>query len=190
MKDDIIAESAVAPGCALHGSIEVLDSSNLKSVSAHVKNQIDELGRESAEAQDLTAPITSTEKLASREGDRLYALLMQKDSSTNGVESQWVAGYLKVGRRHLFLFPPSGKGRVDERDVLCVLDFVVTLHHRRQGCGRALFDAAISAEEDIVPARLAYDRPSAQMVHFLERQYDLSDLEMQPNRFAIHTSFW
>lgn len=62
-QNSILAFSREQHKRAVYINIEVFDSSNILRAPFHIRDQIDELGRESADAQGLKVPITSAEKL-------------------------------------------------------------------------------------------------------------------------------
>ncbi|KAJ8367676.1 hypothetical protein AAFF_G00313760 [Aldrovandia affinis] len=97
-----------------------------------ISTVIDELGKASAKAQQLAAPITSTAKLQSNT-HHLYLLKEGERNSGRGV----AVGFLKVGYKKLFLLDQQGAHV--ETEPLCVLDFFVTENLQRHGHGLELF---------------------------------------------------
>ncbi|KAI4890551.1 hypothetical protein NFI96_019246 [Prochilodus magdalenae] len=126
---------------------------------------IDELGKASAKAQQLPAPITSAAKLQS---NRHYLYLL-KDGERNGGRGVAV-GYLKVGYKKLFLL--DQRGAHVETEPLCVLDFYVTENLQRHGYGLELFRFMLEHKK-VEPEQMAYDRPSPKFLAFLEKHFEL-----------------
>ncbi|XP_036809472.1 uncharacterized protein atat1 isoform X5 [Oncorhynchus mykiss] len=128
---------------------------------------IDELGRASAKAQYLTAPITSASKLQTNK----HHLYLLKDRESNGGRGLAV-GFLKVGCKKLFLL--DQRGAHVETEPLCVLDFFVTEHLQRHGYGLELFSFMLQHKK-VEPVMMAYDRPSPKFLSFLEKHYCLKN---------------
>ena len=55
-----------------------------------------------------------------------------------------------------------------------MLDFYVHESCQRQGIGKALFERML-AKENAEPRKLAYDRPSAKLISFLAKHYNLKN---------------
>merc|ERR1719188_1035940 len=100
-------------------------------------------------------------------------------------------GFLKVGPKRLFVAAPPGhqrafadvQGAFREIEPLCALDFYIHERCQRSGYGRRLFDAML-AREQIVPAKLGYDRPSPKYLSFLAKHYQLTKYKPQSNNFV------
>jgi GNAT superfamily N-acetyltransferase len=78
-------------------------------------------------------------------------------------------GVLKTGDKNLFIARGTAQTEMTPR---CVLDFYVHESAQRLGIGSTLFDYFLS-EENKVPARLAYDRPSDKFLHFLAKKFEV-----------------
>ncbi|XP_036827571.1 alpha-tubulin N-acetyltransferase 1 isoform X5 [Oncorhynchus mykiss] len=104
---------------------------------------IDELGRASAKAQYLTAPITSASKLQTNK----HHLYLLKDGESNGGRGLAV-GFLKVGYKKLFLLDQQGAHV--ETEPLCVLDFFVKENLQRHGYGLELFSFMLQVNNFVV----------------------------------------
>ncbi|XP_064838963.1 alpha-tubulin N-acetyltransferase 1-like [Oncorhynchus masou masou] len=143
---------------------------------------IDELGRSSAKAQYLTAPITSASKLQTNK----HHLYLLKDRESNGGRGLAV-GFLKVGCKKLFLL--DQRGAHVETEPLCVLDFFVTQHLQRHGYGLELFSFMLQHKK-LEPVRMAYDRPSPKFLSFLEKHYGLKNGVPQVNNFVVFDGFF
>ncbi|XP_029588678.1 uncharacterized protein LOC115174126 isoform X3 [Salmo trutta] len=128
---------------------------------------INELGRASAKAQCLTAPITSASKLQTNK----HHLYLLKDRESNGGMGLAV-GFLKVGYKKLFLL--DQRGAHVETEPLCVLDFFVTEQLQRHGYGLELFNFMLQHKK-VEPVLMAYDRPSPKFLSFLEKHYCLKN---------------
>ena len=136
-----------------------------------ILQDIDNLGKLSAIAQNLKVPITSRDKLTS---EHHIVLAM---------ENGHLKGYLKYGSKKLYFYRKNGSV-VCKESVMCVLDFYVVSESQRQGIGHKLFESFLSMVK-IDPALCAYDRPSPKLYGFLAKYYSLKALDLQPNNYAI-----
>ncbi|XP_076013188.1 alpha-tubulin N-acetyltransferase 1 [Genypterus blacodes] len=143
---------------------------------------IDELGRSSAKAQQLMAPITSASKLQSN----THQLYLLKDGERNGGRGV-VVGFLKVGYKKLFLL--NQQGQHIEAEPLCVLDFYITENLQRHGYGQELFGLMLQ-HKNVEAALMAYDRPSPKFLSFLARHYCLTQSVPQVNNFVVFEGFF
>ncbi|XP_029590340.1 alpha-tubulin N-acetyltransferase 1 isoform X1 [Salmo trutta] len=143
---------------------------------------IDELGRASAKAQYLTAPITSASKLQTNK----HHLYLLKDGESNGGRGLAV-GFLKVGYKKLFLLDQQGAHV--ETEPLCVLDFFVKENLQRHGYGLELFSFMLQHKK-VEPVLMAYDRPSSKFLSFLEKHYCLKNSVPQVNNFVVFDGFF
>uniref|UniRef100_A0A4W4GLA7 Alpha-tubulin N-acetyltransferase 1 n=1 Tax=Electrophorus electricus TaxID=8005 RepID=A0A4W4GLA7_ELEEL len=143
---------------------------------------IDELGKASAKAQQLPAPITSASKLQSNR----HHLYLLKDGERNGGRGVAV-GYLKVGYKKLFLLDQQGAHV--ETEPQCVLDFYVTESMQRHGYGLELFHFMLEHKK-VKPEQMAYDRPSSKFLAFLEKHFGLKHSVPQVNNFVVFDGFF
>ncbi|XP_056154863.1 alpha-tubulin N-acetyltransferase 1 [Lampris incognitus] len=143
---------------------------------------IDELGRASAKAQQLTAPITSASKLQSNR----HHLFLLKDGERNGGRGV-VLGFLKVGYKKLFLL--DQRGAHIEAEPLCVLDFYITEKLQRHGYGLQLFHFMLQ-HKHMDPTLMAYDRPSPKFLSFLAKRFGLTESVPQVNNFVVFDGFF
>ncbi|XP_062342983.1 alpha-tubulin N-acetyltransferase 1 isoform X2 [Osmerus eperlanus] len=143
---------------------------------------IDELGRASAKAQQLTAPITSASKLQSNR----HHLYLLKEGESNGGKGVAV-GFLKVGCKKLFLL--DQRGAHVEAEPLCVLDFFVKENLQRHGYGLELFEFMLQHKR-VEPVTMAYDRPSPKFLSFLEKHFCLKEGVPQVNNFVVFDGFF
>ncbi|XP_046875083.1 alpha-tubulin N-acetyltransferase 1 isoform X2 [Hypomesus transpacificus] len=143
---------------------------------------IDELGRASAKAQQLTAPITSASKLQSNR----HHLYLLKEGEANGGKGMAV-GFLKVGCKKLFLL--DQRGAHVEAEPLCVLDFFVKENLQRHGYGLELFEFMLQHKR-VEPLTMAYDRPSPKFLSFLEKHFCLKEGVPQVNNFVVFDGFF
>ncbi|KAA0710632.1 Alpha-tubulin N-acetyltransferase 1 [Triplophysa tibetana] len=143
---------------------------------------IDELGKASAKAQQLPAPITSAAKLQANR----HHLYLLKDGEQNG-GSAVVVGFLKVGCKKLFLLDQQGAHV--ETEPLCVLDFYIKETLQRHGYGLELFNFMLKHKQ-VEPGQMAYDRPSAKFLSFLDKHYDLKNSVPQVNNFVVFSGFF
>ncbi|XP_051271316.1 alpha-tubulin N-acetyltransferase 1 isoform X2 [Dicentrarchus labrax] len=157
-------------------------SAGRPDLQAHIATVIDELGRASAKAQQLTAPITSASKLQSQR----HQLYLLKDAESNGGRGV-VVGFLKVGYKKLFLLDLQGVHI--ETEPLCVLDFYIAENLQRHGYGQELFDFMLQ-HKNLEPVLMAYDRPSPKFLSFLAKHYCLTRSVPQVNNFVVFEGFF
>uniref|UniRef100_UPI0037E7F683 alpha-tubulin N-acetyltransferase 1 isoform X6 n=1 Tax=Semicossyphus pulcher TaxID=241346 RepID=UPI0037E7F683 len=157
-------------------------SAGRPDLQAHIATVIDELGRASAKAQQLTAPITSASKLQTQR----HQLYLLKDAESNGGRGV-VVGFLKVGYKKLFLL--DRQGAHIEAEPLCVLDFYISENLQRHGYGLELFDFMLQ-HKNLEPVLMAYDRPSPKFLSFLAKQYCLTQSVPQVNNFVVFEGFF
>ncbi|XP_041868216.1 alpha-tubulin N-acetyltransferase 1 isoform X2 [Melanotaenia boesemani] len=148
----------------------------------HVATVVDELGRASAKAQQLSTPITSASKLQSQK-HQLYLLKDGESSRGRGV----AVGFLKVGYKKLFLLDRHGVHI--EAEPLCVLDFYVSENLQRHGYGLELFKFMLQ-HKNVDPVLMAYDRPSPKFLSFLAKHYCLTQSVPQVNNFVVFEGFF
>ncbi|XP_048086194.1 alpha-tubulin N-acetyltransferase 1 isoform X1 [Alosa alosa] len=157
-------------------------SSGRGDPQALIARVIDELGKASAKAQQLPAPITSAAKLQTN----THQLYLLKDGELNGGRGVAV-GFLKVGYKKLFLL--DQRGAHVETEPLCVLDFYITENLQRHGYGQELFNFMLQHKK-VEPELLAYDRPSPKFLAFLKKHYDLKEGVPQVNNFVVFNGFF
>ncbi|XP_067169996.1 LOW QUALITY PROTEIN: alpha-tubulin N-acetyltransferase 1 [Apteryx mantelli] len=149
-----------------------------------LRTLIDELGKASAKAQGLPAPVTSAARM---EANR-HVLYILRDAEGPRVTAKGaVVGFLKVGYKKLFLLDRDGTQ--NEAEPLCVLDFYVHESLQRHGYGKELFQHMLQSERT-EPRRLAVDRPSEKLLAFLRKHYGLADAIPQVNNFVIFEGFF
>uniref|UniRef100_A0A8D1AW70 Alpha-tubulin N-acetyltransferase 1 n=1 Tax=Sus scrofa TaxID=9823 RepID=A0A8D1AW70_PIG len=127
---------------------------------------IDELGKASAKAQHLPAPITS----ASRMQSNRHVMYILKDTSARPAGKGAIVGFLKVGYKKLFVL--DDREAHNEVEPLCILDFYIHESLQRHGHGRELFQHMLQKER-VEPHQLAIDRPSQKLLKFLNKHYNL-----------------
>ncbi|XP_068780011.1 alpha-tubulin N-acetyltransferase 1 isoform X3 [Struthio camelus] len=125
---------------------------------------IDELGKASAKAQGLPAPVTSAARM---EANR-HVLYILRDAEGRGAAKGAVVGFLKVGYKKLFLLDRGGTH--NEAEPLCVLDFYVHESLQRHGYGKELFQHML------------------RLLAFLRKHYGLADAIPQRPRPAARPS--
>ncbi|GLD95782.1 hypothetical protein PINS_up004460 [Pythium insidiosum] len=163
--------------------VRILVLTSDRELEPAIADAVDELGRLSAVAQELTHPITSTELFRSSQStqqqqqQRLYIAFCDDR----------VVGLLKTGTRHLFYV--DRKGAYSEMDPRCVLDFFVREDVQRRGVGLALFQSMLQNEQ-ITARKLAYDRPSPKLMAFLCKHSSLTAHFPQPNRFVVFDDYF
>lgn len=171
----------------------------LQEIRGNVDRWVDEIGRESADAQNLKLPITTAEKLKQKApghdspdkfNDYLYLLLKTATSPLLGSTLQPI-GFIRVGDRSLFLVKPDtsgGTGRLVHVDpCFCALDFYCRI--RRSGFGLFLFKQALNLHGKTAE-KVAFDRPTASMISFLSKHFNLTNPIEQPNHFVIFEKFF
>ncbi|XP_033075516.1 alpha-tubulin N-acetyltransferase 1 isoform X5 [Trachypithecus francoisi] len=144
---------------------------------------IDELGKASAKAQNLSAPITS----ASRMQSNRHVVYILKDSSGRPAGKGAVIGFIKVGYKKLFVL--DDREAHNEVEPLCILDFYIHESVQRHGHGRELFQYMLQKER-VEPHQLAIDRPSQKLLKFLNKHYNLETTVPQVNNFVIFEGFF
>ncbi|XP_044161503.1 alpha-tubulin N-acetyltransferase 1 isoform X3 [Bufo gargarizans] len=144
---------------------------------------IDEIGKASAKAQRLPAPITS----ASRMQTNQHHLYILKDCTPKTAGRGVVIGFLKVGYKKLFVLDRSGSHI--EAEPLCILDFYIHESLQRHGFGKELF-AFMLRTEQVEPQHLAIDRPSEKFLSFLRKHYNLHSTIPQVNNFVVFEGFF
>ncbi|XP_043384150.1 alpha-tubulin N-acetyltransferase 1 isoform X2 [Chelonia mydas] len=144
---------------------------------------IDEMGKASAKAQNLPAPITS----ASRMQTNHHVLYILKDNEVKTAGKGAIIGFLKVGYKKLFLLDRHGAH--NEVEPLCVLDFYIHESLQRHGYGKELFQCMLQRER-VQPHQLAVDRPSEKLLCFLHKHYNLQGTIPQVNNFVIFEGFF
>ncbi|CAK6978927.1 alpha-tubulin N-acetyltransferase 1 isoform X3 [Scomber scombrus] len=165
-----------------HALVAGRESTGRPDLQANIATVIDELGRASAKAQQLTAPITSVSKLQSQR----HQVYLLKDGESNGGRGV-VVGFLKVGYKKLFLLDRQGVHI--EAEPLCVLDFYIAENVQRHGYGLELFDFMLQ-HKDSEPVLMAYDRPSPKFLSFLAKKYCLTQSVPQVNNFVVFEAFF
>eukprot|EP00066_Takifugu_rubripes_P018389 XP_011607655.1 PREDICTED: alpha-tubulin N-acetyltransferase 1 [Takifugu rubripes] len=143
---------------------------------------IDELGKASARAQQLPAPVTSASKMKSQR----HQLYLLKDGERNGGRGV-VTGFLKIGYKKLFLLDLQSVHV--EAEPLCVLDFYIVESLQRHGYGLEVFDFMLQ-DKNLDPVLMAYDRPSPKLLSFLANHYHLTENVPQVNNFVVFKSFF
>lgn len=140
---------------------------------------INQMGVASAKAQGLRSSITTFDKLLRASDQRLYILREEKANT--------VVGFIKTGKRRLFLRDTSGL--LHEVVPLCILDFYVHESQQRKGYGKYLFEQVLQ-NEDLQPFEVAIDRPSTKFLKFLQKHYNLQSFVKQNNNFVVFDKFF
>lgn len=190
-------------------STNAISSEILKEIGSNLDDWVDELGRESAAAQNLKLPITSAEKLKIKApghdspdkfNDYLYLLI--RTSTADDVLGLTIEpiGFIRVGNRSLFLVKPQkindsrnsiGQGTssqlVQVDPCFCALDFYCRI--RRSGFGHFLFKQALNIHSTKAN-KVAFDRPTTSMISFLSKHFKLNNPIEQPNHFVIFDTFF
>ncbi|XP_077969120.1 uncharacterized protein LOC120344733 [Styela clava] len=151
-------------------------------IQRDLENVIDEIGRKSAQAQHLSAPITTWSKLRINR-HKVYLL---KDPDVNNGKGK-VVGFIKIGKKQLFVLDRDGKH--NEFHPLCVLDFYVHESQQRKGHGLKLFKYMLQTES-VEPSHLAIDKPSTKFISFLRKHFNLWATIPQVNNFVVFDGFF
>jgi hypothetical protein len=163
-----------------------------QDVSKNLIQWIDLLGQESAAAQNLKQPITCWEKIRP-DGPKSYSpvkivdwiYLMIERKSENDTFSYEPIAFLRFGCRSLFL---EQQGQLVKREsTFCALDFYSRV--QRQGIGLFLFSEALQ-HHGIEAHNVAFDRPTAAMISFVQKHFSLGHPLPQHNRFVIFDHFF
>ncbi|XP_052018916.1 alpha-tubulin N-acetyltransferase 1 isoform X2 [Apodemus sylvaticus] len=144
---------------------------------------VDELGKASAKAQHLPAPITSALRMQSNR----HVIYILKDTSARPAGKGAIIGFLKVGYKKLFVL--DDREAHNEVEPLCILDFYIHESVQRHGHGRELFQYMLQKER-VEPHQLAIDRPSPKLLKFLNKHYNLETTVPQVNNFVIFEGFF
>ncbi|XP_021115824.1 alpha-tubulin N-acetyltransferase 1 isoform X6 [Heterocephalus glaber] len=144
---------------------------------------VDELGKASAKAQHLPAPITSAARMQSNR----HVIYVLKDTSARPAGKGSIIGFLKVGYKKLFVL--DDREAHNEVEPLCILDFYIHESLQRHGHGRELFQHMLQKER-VEPHQLAIDRPSQKLLKFLNKHYNLETTVPQVNNFVIFEGFF
>uniref|UniRef100_A0A8C6A155 Alpha tubulin acetyltransferase 1 n=1 Tax=Marmota marmota marmota TaxID=9994 RepID=A0A8C6A155_MARMA len=105
---------------------------------------VDELGKASAKAQNLPAPITS----ASRMQSNRHVIYVLKDTSARPAGKGAIIGFLKVGYKKLFVL--DDREAHNEVEPLCILDFYIHESVQRHGHGRELFQHMLQVNNFVI----------------------------------------
>ena len=180
-------------------STDAISERILQEIGRKLDRWVDELGRESAAAQNLKLPITTAEKLKQKApghdspekfNDYLYLLLRATTCPVIGLTVEPI-GFIRVGDRSLFLVKPDtngGTGGLVQVDpCFCALDFYCRI--RRSGFGHFLFKQALNVHGKAAE-KVAFDRPTASMISFLSKHFNLINPIEQPNHFVIFEKFF
>ncbi|XP_032277917.1 alpha-tubulin N-acetyltransferase 1-like [Phoca vitulina] len=161
-------------------------SRRVSKVSVDLQQQImtivDELGKASAKAQHLPAPVTS----ASRMQSNRHVMYVLKDTSARPARKGAIIGFLKVGYKKLFVL--DDREAHHEVEPLCILDFYIHESLQRHDHGRELFHYML--QEGVEPHQLAIDQLSQKLLKFLNKHYNLETTVPQVNNFVIFEGFF
>eukprot|EP00760_Papus_ankaliazontas_P035128 PhM_4_TR7630/c1_g1_i1/m.2188/K19573/ATAT1, MEC17; alpha-tubulin N-acetyltransferase 1 len=167
------------------GSSDIVTVWDSRRIHAHRSNPfhnilvdaINIMGEGSRKAQGLAQVLTSVPKLQACPDHRLYLL----------AQDHAIIGILKVGHKKLFI--RDGAAQMHEIEPLCVLDFYVHEAAQRSGYGKVLFEYMMLSE-NVLPHRLAYDRPSIKFRSFLDKHYKLKAYVEQSNNFVVFNVYF
>jgi len=179
MEVDVELQALLTERVTELGPDSLANTKNQPRVRQALKNVIDELGKASAKAQGLPSIITTFNRFINS-NNKLFLL-----KEENGM----VVGFLKVGLKDLFIHNETEQ--LLKVRPLCILDFFVHQDWQRRGFGKELFDRMLQrCHQPIKPKHIAYDRPSAKLLSFLKKHFDLSSSLTQFNKFFIPSGFF
>eukprot|EP00405_Crypthecodinium_cohnii_P039522 CAMPEP_0206535354 /NCGR_PEP_ID=MMETSP0325_2-20121206/6086_1 /ASSEMBLY_ACC=CAM_ASM_000347 /TAXON_ID=2866 /ORGANISM="Crypthecodinium cohnii, Strain Seligo" /LENGTH=297 /DNA_ID=CAMNT_0054032323 /DNA_START=47 /DNA_END=941 /DNA_ORIENTATION=- len=173
-------------------TLAMLQEGSFRGPSGGILSEvITAMGKASARAQGLPSPITIGGQMP--QDQRIYIL----------AEGTQALGFLKVGRKRLFVVPPVKEAHKVQRSrstvsvqealveltPLCALDFYVQEGCQRSGLGKRLFDAMLR-REGVRPSQMAYDRPSPKFLGFLGKHFSLRRFVPQNNNFVVFDDYF
>ena len=168
-------------------NIIIIDYQYLCSLSNEALNLLssilDQLGKESAYAQELPSIITTSDKFLQQaeQDDQIIYLLLDRSKHL-------IIGLIKMGIKNLFYRHLNGQ--IDELfNSICCLDFYIHYNAQRRGFGRVLFDYMLQYQS-IKADQIAYDKPSHKLIAFLKKYYQLYDYIPQNNNFVIFNAYF
>lgn len=176
-------DSGVCVSCWDRHRLNALDAQSRRQMA----DIINVLGRRSCKAQALGATITDWTRMAS--GSHRIYIAARTSRAGSGSTRQLVLGFLKTGRKNLFLRVSDMTSMLREVEPLCVLDFYVHESLQRQGVGLKLMRGFFQ-NEGVTAEAVAYDRPSNKLISFLGKHFGLQDYVNQTNNFVVFRRFW
>ena len=156
----------------------VISGSEFKSMHDDVKQLIGKIGAASSRAQGLGHVITTIASFSGSD-NTIYLLLNE--------ENKAAVGFVKVGRKQLFLWDRNGQQH--EMRILCLLDFFTCPDCQRRGYGKKMIDKMLS-DQNLEMKQVPIDRPSALCLSFMNKQFGLSEYLPQSNNFVVFDEFW
>ena len=119
---------------------------------------------------------------------KLY-IACKKTGGRGAIKKALILGFLKVGKKNLFLRMSDMSATLREVEPICVLDFYVHESLQRQGIGLKLMNNFFN-DEGVTPEAVAYDRPSTKLICFLRKHFGLQDYTNQSNNYVVFRKFW
>ncbi|KAI1715575.1 GNAT acetyltransferase, mec-17 domain-containing protein [Ditylenchus destructor] len=163
----------------LGSSLARLDATHLKNLRNHkLTETIDALGKLSASHSNNQTVLTSCAKLI--DSDHVLYVAWEYYSENNVSR---ITGYIKVGRKQLYLFDNSM--RPYEGSFVCLLDFYVHYSLQRKGIGSRLFEFMLENEHVSGAHQIPLDKPSATLLAFMAKHYGLNDPIWQSTNFVV-----
>ena len=136
------------------------------------------IGIASSKAQGLNHVITSFSSFVG--GDNIIYLLLDDDDSQ-------VVGFVKVGRRNLFLYDRTGVQH--EVRAMCLLDFFTFPICQRCGNGRRMIDKMLQ-DQNLEMKNVPIDKPSPLCLNFMNKHFGLREFVEQPNNYVVFDQYW
>jgi alpha-tubulin N-acetyltransferase 1 len=156
----------------------VFTSRDVKSIHDDVRSLINRLGAASSSSQGLPHVITSFSSFCGSD-NTIYILLDDVN--------QKAVGFIKVGRRHLFLWDRAGAQH--EITGLCLLDFFTMPECQRRGYGKRMIDRILH-DNGLEMRQIPIDRPSSLCLAFMKKHFGLEEFFPQANSFVVFDEFW
>ena len=187
--------------CSIKGNEELVDLI-CSCLQDNFESWMDVLGKESADAQNLKQPITSSETLKNgglkpaspvKYEDDIFLIVtyqnildMKSRKNLNQNANIKPVAFLRMGKRTLFLQDEGQLTRVN--DCLAALDFYSRI--QRKGLGFLLLTHAVS-KYGVDLKKIAFDRPTEAMLSFLTKHFPgLSHPTFHYNHFVTFTGFF
>jgi len=123
---------------------------------------------------------TATRRVSLLQPDNTLYLAWKYDQET---DTSYLLGFLKVGRKQLFLFDKNLQPY--EGSFVCLLDFYVHYSHQRKGIGSRLFQFMMDSERVQEAYQIALDNPTVTLLGFFAKKFGLADPVWQNTNFVV-----
>ena len=156
----------------------IITGRDARQLHDDVKQLIAKMGIASSRAQGLSHVITTLQSFVGSD-NTIYLLLDD--------ENKKAVGFVKVGRKQLFLWDRMGGQH--EMKLLCLLDFFTCPDCQRRGYGKTMIDRML-ADQRLEMHQIPIDRPSALCLSFMDKRFGLNSYMPQSNNFVVFDQFW